>query len=322
MLKHNLLDKTKTMGNTKNIKMILLNLIIKSIIIIGITYVIVYKIYIGNSLFKNFIIILSSLIIFWFFSLYTGFFWKNKPLFEDILVTFFIFIFFGTLYYFSWVSLTHIIGLSYENPLFVFYFVMLSVITFIILSSRYSYFNIIKIIGLAIGLSTIGIFIFTFSILGTLNNCNNDNSTDLPESNYITYSIYFTWIVLIGLFFYADIIKWGKPKFIIISLCIIIGLILIYYTWKECQSFGNNGEKIINNVSWINTSINITTTVSYFNLFIGHYLSSLYFGTMGYFILDVCAPKNDTRITAVSTLLVLILPFVYLISKLKSHFST
>jgi hypothetical protein len=314
-------SSSTTLGKIKDIKIILFNLLVKSIIVIGITYIIINKISDENILLKNFIIIVSSLFIFWSFSSWTGYGWKNKPIIEDTIVTFIIFIVFGIIYYTSWWNFTNILGLPLDNPLTVGYFVMLFFVTTIILASRYTRLNIVKAAGWAIGLFTVGIFIFTYSILGTLTVCKYDTgSIGVQDSPYITFSIYLSWMILIGLLFFADMIKWGETKYKILALCAAIGIGLISYTWKRCSEVEVNGEKMINKeATWINTGAYIATIAAYFNLFIGHYLSSTVFALMGYSILDQCAPKDDPRVTAVSALLVLVLPFFYFISKTKSN---
>ena len=124
-------------------------------------------------------------------------------------------------------------------------------------------------------------------------------------------------MILIGLLFFADMIKWGKTKYKVLAVCVAIGIGLISYTWKRCSEVE---VKMINKeATWINTGAYIATIAAYFNLFIGHYLSSAVFALMGYSILDQCSQKDDPRVTAVSALLVLILPFFYFISKLKSY---
>ena len=223
-------SSSTTLGKIKDIKIILFNLLVKSIIVIGITYIIINKISDENILLKNFIIIVSSLFIFWSFSSWTGYGWKNKPIIEDTIVTFIIFIVFGIIYYTSWWNFTNILGLPLDNPLTVGYFVMLFFVTTIILASRYTRLNIVKAAGWAIGLFTVGIFIFTYSILGTLTVCKYDTgSIGVQDSPYITFSIYLLWMILIGLLFFADMIKWGETKYKILALCAAIGLGLISY---------------------------------------------------------------------------------------------
>ena len=314
-------SSAKSFGTIKDIKIILFNLLVKFIIVIGITYIIINKISNENIVLKYFIIAVLYLFIFWLFSSYTGYGWKNKPIIEDNIVTFCIFIVFCIIYCVSWWNFTNVLGIPLDNPITVSYFVMLFFITAIVLASRYTQYNIVKITGFVIGLSTICIFIFTYSIFGTLQLCKYGRaSVGVQDPNYITFSIYFLWMVLFGLLFFADMILWNETKKIVLAVCAVICTVLIYYTWKRCSEVEENGEKIITKeATWINTSSYIATIAAYFNLCIGHYLSSAVFALMGYSILDQCAPKDDPRVIAVSSLLVLVLPFFYFISKTKSH---
>ena len=306
----------------KDIKAVLLHLFIKCIVVIGIAILSVYYVSNQDVILKLFVCVICSLFIFWLFSNQTGYFWKTKPLIEDKIVTFIIFIVFGIIYYSSWWNFTNILGLDLKNPLMIGFFIMIFIVNIVILIPRYTKLNIIKSIGWAISLSVFGIIAFSYSILETLNECSESNTfvgTDDPF--YIVFSIYAIWLILIGLLFFVDIIDWGNTKKKILGLCILIGFGLLKYIWKRCTDAQVNGQYVVTNeAKWINMSAYISMLVAYFNLFIGHYIGSFYFGILGYSIVDQCAAKDDLRKQAFAVLLIIILPFIYFISIIKSHY--
>ena len=109
----------------KDIKAVLLHLFIKCIVVIGIAILSVYYVSNQDVILKLFVCVICSLFIFWLFSNQTGYFWKTKPLIEDKIVTFIIFIVFGIIYYSSWWNFTNILGLDLKNPLMIGFFIMI-----------------------------------------------------------------------------------------------------------------------------------------------------------------------------------------------------
>jgi hypothetical protein len=109
--------------------------------------------------------------------------------------------------------------------------------------------------------------------------------------------------------------------------CIFIAMGFLGYTWRRCASAvkkikkvdETEAEKIAINdePSWVNISAHIATILAWFNLSIGHYISSSFFAFFGYSILDQCAPKDDPRTMSVNilALIYLVIGLIYVIKR-------
>lgn len=297
----NLMKSATNISKDPNIWTKLFNILFKSIIAIALAILVCYNLASSSFIGKKLVLYITSVFIIWNISSYSRGQW------EDHIVTFIILnIIFG-IYYGSWINIKDIFGLGLSSPITIGYFVILSWFSLILIISRFTYLNIVKATGWMIGLTTICLFIFTYSVLGTLEICLEDNSSKgLKDPFIIVLMSYVTWIVLLGLTLYAELRNNNK----IFKFCIVIGIIFVGYILKRCdpaiKKMKNANEKdaetiaIKDEPSWINTSAHIATVLSWFNLFIRHYKSSALFAGIGYFILDNCAPKDDPRILSVN----------------------
>lgn len=281
-------------------------LIIKSTTAILVMYLL-YKKILGDNFFgKKIIGFFTTMFIVWTISSY------SKGEWEDHVLTFVLLMFISILYYSSWAGIEYIFGFGLTNPLTIGYFMIISLFSLIILVSRFTYLNVVKAIGWVIGLSTIGLFIFTYSVWGTLKNCETGETIPGKKDSFITIlAIYTIWVLLLGLTFYAEITSNIKNKKIYFGIAIVIAFGLLGYTWNKCSTDKNENPK------WVNTSAYISTILAWFNLFVGHYISSSFFSFTGYSILNQCAEKDDPRTISVNllSLIYIFIGIVYIIKK-------
>lgn len=322
----------KSIQKMKNLKTVVMNIIIKSVLIIGVAVILIDRLASDSFIGREVIIGAALVAIGWTIASYSRGQW------EDHLVTFIIIIVAAGIYYGSWWNFENILGLNINNPLTMGYFVILSFFTLIVLVSRFTYMNIVKVAGWAIGLSVLGIFAFTSSVWGTLNVCEFDESVGgIQDPFEIVIVVYVTWVILIGLMFYLEtknpkgITSWGQTQYIIFGVCVVITMYFLGYTWERCapafKKMEGESEKqaeetaIKDEPSWIDNSAHIATIVAWFNLFIGHYISSAFFAFVGYSILDQCAPKNDPRVMSVNllSLIYLLVGMIYGFRKITGH---
>jgi hypothetical protein len=280
------------------------------------------------DIFKNIIIaliIIALLFLFRYSYNKTGFKWKTKVLKTDKLATLFILILFTFIYCISWWNFTYMIGLSIYNPFIVGYFITIFITNIAILIPRFFDLNIVEVISWLIGLATIGIIIFNIFILGTLNACKiSSQSTGIPDNIYITYGIYILWLILIILSNHSESLhwtiflkEWPKKNKLIFFSSLGICIFLLGYTFQRCENEKVNNEFIVIKQSiWINNSIWIATSLAVINLVVKHFRSSFLFALMSFAMLSQCASKNDPRLIGVSSLIVLIIPFFYIIHRL------
>ena len=320
----NLIVSTATsMGKTPNLWNKIMFILIKSMFAILVASLLYYRVADGSFFGKELILFFTVTFIVWTISSYSRGQW------EDHVITFIVLMLMALLYYVSWLSLENIFGLELNNPVSIGYFVIISWFAFIILISRFTYLNLVKAIGWIIGLTTIGLFVFTYSVWGTLEVCQlNKVITGIQDPFKIVAMVYLTWAILLGLTFYAEMLHHNNTKLMIFGICSLIAAAFLGYTWKRCEPAMKEMENvdeteakkisIRNEPSWINTSSHIATIFAWFNLFIGHYVSSSFFSFVGYSILSQCAPKNDPRTLSIN-LLVLIY-FVVGILYVVKHF--
>ena len=302
-----------------------MNIIIKSILAIGVAVILIDRFANGNFIGRELIIAAVAIFIVWTISSYSRGQW------EDHLVTFIIIGVAAIMYYASWWNFENILGFELNNPVTMGYFVILTFFTLIVLISRYTYLNVVKAAGWAIGLATIGLFAFTYSVWGTLKLCEIDDSVrGIQDPFSIVLPVYISWAIMIGLTFFSEMLCWGQTKYIVLGVSGLIAAGLLGYTAQRCETAVNKmkaenenenekeAEYIKNEPSWINNGAYIATIAAWFNLFIGHYISSAFFAFVGYYILDQCAPKNDPRVMSVNilALIYLIVGFVKGIQKL------
>lgn len=229
---------------------------------------------------------------------------------------------------YSYYLLIYFFGLSTSNPIVVSYFVILLIVSIIIMVSRFTQLNLVKSIGWMIGLLTVGFFFVTFSIYGSLKECEgNFIHSNVHDPLKTVLTIYSLWILLIILLFWVEGQDWTNlrqdPKKCSLRytllLIIIIAGILLGYAWKRCKGVDKSSEEtaIEDEPAWVNTGAHIATIMAWLNVFIGHNFSSAFLGFMSFGILDRCAPKNDIRKTAISSLLIIVLPIIYLIKTMN-----
>jgi hypothetical protein len=294
-------DISKNIKTSPTIVKILIDIALKSSIAFGIAFILYVKLKNSNIIIKYISFIIAALFTFWTASSY------SKGKWEDKVVTFLFLIFITCIYYFTIMFFEKGLGLSIDNPIVSGILVLITFFTLIVLVSRYKYINVVEAFGWAIGFSVVGLFAFTISIWGTLKVCEQvQNERGIVDPLYITIPIYLLWGVLNGLLFFAHTGKMKTDtKLIIIGIAIAIAAGLLWYSWKRCSETAEKiknvseeeGEKIAitQEASWINTGAYIATISTWFNLFIGHNFSSLFFSILGFGILDQCAPKGDIR---------------------------
>ena len=237
-----------------------------------------------------------------------------------------------SVYYVSYHSLINISGYSINNPFVLIYLLLQFLLYFILIVSRYSTLNFIKVLSWVIGLSTILMFVFTIVIYSSIEMCYMDqNETQLYDSNKNTMTVYFLWLVAIlvlGLFEeYKTIYVHISPILIIVSVGIAIYLVSL--ASDKCKTtdeqikqltdvktkktmFGiiddptnaitsgpieQEAEKltITKEYSWINNSIRLLTVVSYICLILGHVSSAIWYSFLSYYMLSNCGPVGDSR---------------------------
>ena len=300
-------DKNIKTSPYQAIVKVIIDIALKSSIAFGIAFILYKKLKSSNFIIRYIGFIIAILFTCWTASSY------SKGQWEDKVVTFLFLIFITCIYYFTIMFFENGLGLSIDNPIVSGILVLITYFTLIILVSRYKYLNFVEAAGWAIGFSVVGLFAFTISIWGTLKVCEQvKKQGGIVDPLSITIPIYLLWGVLNGLLFFAHT---GKikidTKITIIGISIVIAAGLLWYSWKRCSSAlekiktvsEEEGEKIAitNNPSWINTSVYIAMVSTWFNLFIGHNFSSLFFSIFGFALLNQCAPKGDTRTLGLSS---------------------
>ena len=256
--------------------------------------------------------------LFWVLASYT------KGQFQDKIVTLVILIvLYGIIRYSFWM-LTDFFDLSTSNPIVVGYFIMIGIISLMILVSRYTQLNLIKSMGWIIGLMTVGFFLITLSILGTLEICEGEQDEGgIEDPMQTVLSIFSAWALLFGLLLWTEGQDWtgirNDPskctlRYTLFAIILIAGCILTY-TWTRCAGADKSTEEsaIAEEPSWVNMSAHLSTVLAWLSVFIGHNFSAAFLGFMTFGILDQCAPKDDPRKTAITSLLIIVLPIIYLI---------
>lgn len=285
----------------------IINILVRSVAALLVASLLYHKVVNDSFVGKELIGFVTVMYIVWTISSYSRGQW------EDHIVTFITLMITATMYYASWLSLEYIFGLGLNNPVTIGYFVILSWFSLIVIISRFTYLNVVKATGWMIGLSTVGLFVFTYSVWGTLKACEyGEIDKGIQDPFKIVAAVYLTWAVLLGLTFYAEMARQPNTKYIVFGGCSLIAAGFLGYTWQRCapavKEMKNvdeaEAEKIAirDEPSWINTSAHIGTILAWFNLFIGHYISSALFAFLGYSILDQCAPKDDPRTISVNIL--------------------
>ena len=254
---------------------------------------------------------------------------SNEPK-EDKIVTFIILVISNLIVYFSWWNLENVLGIPTDNPIFIGYFVILFFFISLIIISRFSHLNLVKIMGWVFGLLTIGLFIFTNGVLGSLKECEVKEKASKMfsgENPYIVIPIYLAWIIMFILLFIVETICKTNSFWDIFTFnfggklfwtTVVIATILLWYTWKRCNGneSGVDSDKDGPGVSnaeqssrdkpkWINTEIYIAMAIAGFSFLIQHNMSSIFFSFLGFSIVDQCLPKNDTKQLPFATLIFL-----------------
>lgn len=301
----------KITSNLSGLRNITIKIFLQIGIIIGFGYIL-YEQVSSDNIFKRWLVSLIILIL--VASVLANY---SKGQWEDKIITLIMILIIYIIYYVSWWNFINFFEFSYENPLVITYFLILSFFSIIIIVSRFTYLNVIKTTGWAIGLSVLGLFIFTYSIYGSLIICEIKQTQRIQDPLYITLSIYFTWFLIIGILFFSELFK-GQTKLILIGISIILIGIILNYTWNRCQL----AKKEKDEPSWINNSAHLGTIMAYLNVFIGHFFSSGVLGFMSFSILDQCSPKNDPRRIAIGALLIIILPVLFFIQISSNYILT
>jgi len=247
----------------------------------------------------------------------------SKGQHEDKIVTFIILMISILIIYISWWVLENFLGIPINNPLFVGYFTTLFFFMIPIIISRFTYLNLVKVTACEIGLLTIGVIIFFFSILSSLKICEGEDiATGDRDPLHITVSIYLTWALLVGLLFLMEIICKNNSFIDILNpktfggklfwVSMLISGILLWYTWKICsdKTADKDSENKKDKPSWINNSIYLAMIATGFNLVIGHNLSSVFLAFLGFSIVDRCLPKNDPKQMPFSAIIFLNIVFI------------
>jgi len=241
-------------------------------------------------------------------------------------------------------SLIYFFGFSGSNPFILMYFGLQFMFFGMIMVSRYTRMNIVKVIAWALGLFTVFLFFFTFSIWGSIESCLYVTDQGGVEDNpWITMGVYAGWGVVIG-----SLLAWEMtPGFastthlVLLAIGVGLSIYLVGYALQQCAPI----EKKIQNItgtkevkaggvdvieepgdpsaekeaeaekvakteeySWINNSIHILTIAGYFSFFTGNIFTAFWYGFMAFYMLDGCAPVGDMRRIAVGALLILLVP--------------
>lgn len=277
-------------------------------VLLGISFVYVLYSRVLNDALKNIFSTFVFIIIVWEASKH------SKGQWEDKIVTFILFFVLIIIYNISLVTFEKIFGLSYENPLVVGYLAILTFISAIIIASRYTNLNLVKLIGLTINMAILVLFAFTYSVWGSLKMCNTGDNI-MNTGQFI--HIYFSFALLIFFTLFAETTTSKYHKQIFWTLSFGLSFLLLWYFSKKCEN--NENEKTSSNKKipfWIDNSFHISTIMAWFNLFIGHFKSSAFFSFISYFISNQCFPKEDPRILSVN-LLVLIYFFGFFFSSIS-----
>lgn len=253
------------------------------------------------------------------------------------------------IFYYSYNLLINIGGFAITNP-FILLFICFQLLLYtILIISRYTTLNFIKVVSWVFGLSTILMFVFTLIVYNSIEICYSDsNQTQLYDSSMTTYLVYFGWfisILLLGLFEEYQTIYPTITPFLIIS-SVGIAVYIVSRAVSKCKTtddeikqltnvktkktmFGivdddtdaiTSGDietkaenlTITNEYSWINNSVRILTVVSYICLVLGHASSAIWYSFLGYYIVSQCGPVGDPRkYPIVFCMLICILYFMF-----------
>jgi hypothetical protein len=170
------------------------------------------------------IILICCSIIFYKLSLYS----KGNDF--DKQLTMLILFFCVFIFYYTYNLLINISGFALTNP-FILLFLCIQILLYtILIISRYTNLNVIKIISWVIGLSTILMFVFTIIVYNSIEICYLDsNQPQLYDSSFKTYSIYLGWlisIICLGLFEeYSTLYPKITPFLILASVSISIYIV-------------------------------------------------------------------------------------------------
>lgn len=260
-----------------------------------------------NKYYANLFIVFVILLFVWYISHFS----KGQK--WDKIFTMMIWLIFFSSVYISY-SFIDSLNLSSNNP-FVILFISVQIFMFsLLLVSRYTNLNLVKVISWSIGLFCVLMFFFTFGIWDSIKVCQAEQGVGLQDSGYITLGVYTAWAIIIVLLFVAEQMgNVGKRTTQIIMTLVAVGMTiyLLGYTMERCEPAEKEIKKETDEkkaemiaetkeVTWINNSIHLITLMAYFSLFTGHIYSSLWYSFAGYYMLDGCSPKEDSRRVAVS----------------------
>lgn len=280
---------------------VLMSIVLKVVIIIGMAYLLYSRINSENIIERSLVITAAGVCISMLLASW------SKGQWEDQVVTFLVFTAVFSIYYSSYWTLHEVFDFEITNPLVVLFYTVLSFFAIIIVMSRYTYMNIVKVAGWAIGIAVVGLFVFTYSVYEILSLCEiEEQSEGYRDSIWVSISAYLSFFVLVGMVFFAELIPtWNRAKYGLVFCAFLLTGVLLWYTWASCQK---NKKQ---NPSWVNHLGSLSNFFAYLTTFIGHYASGAWIGLFSYSVLDQCAPKEDVRKLSVNALLVIVLPILF-----------
>lgn len=255
----------------------------------------------GNVFYTHVLVLMMICLVAYQLSAYSkGVKWDHWVTFVIWLATFFT-------VYGTYVYVVKMMGLAVSNPFVLGLFGLELVLFVFLLISRYTKLNFIKVIAWMIGIFTIFLAFFTMSIWGSIKTCQSAVITSPSDPWYITLSIYAGWVLVAGTFFALGEMKnRSELWYFLLALGCGVSLWISWYATKRCQpeeqkildqgTTEKEGEEIEKQeVSWIGTSVMILIGLAYFSLFTGSFMTAVWYGFMGMYILDGCSPEGDYR---------------------------
>jgi hypothetical protein len=225
--------------------------------------------------------------------------------------------------YFNYLFIVEWSGYSFTNPFVMIYFSVQIFLFSMIIISRFSKLNLVKILSWAFGLMTVLITVFTINIWSSVSICQYANQEGISDSPYITLMVYLGWATVFGSLFAFEEINYSSfYKWITLIIGAGISVWLVGYSEKRCSKVEEKIKKLINvkdknnekkaeeiahreEVTWINNSIHILTAMSFINFLIGHTKVGLWYGFLGFYIVDKCSAPGDIRKVGASTMITL-----------------
>lgn len=301
-------------------------------------YIVYTRLTKGNWLLTHLLFLGASLIVAYQLSTYS----KGQK--WDKWVTFFIWLLVFFVGYSSWFYTVYVADIPWNNPIVLLFFGAQFFLFGILLVSRYAKLNIVKVISWALGLLTIFVMFFTFSMWGTLKVCQDSlEQPGLKDPLYITLGIYIGWAIVVGcLFFVSEMTRGSEMWYALLIIGVGLSIWLTGYAARRCSetekkieketgiiikdtAFGQiedeshkidsgpqeeKAEQIARTeeVTWISTSIHILIIISYISFFIGQIFPAAWYAFLSFYILDSCKAPGDPRRLAAGSMLIILFP--------------